>query len=99
MSEFQFPWGRSETDCSDSRVIVTQGILPMAFRGSEQSASYGELVSIGDLNPDVNKKLSVAVADILSSKLSVPKSQFFLKFFDSERSIARTNVFKLNLTR
>ncbi|KAL7585917.1 hypothetical protein Lser_V15G46096 [Lactuca serriola] len=71
----------------------------MAFRGSEQSVSYGELVSIGDLNPDVNKKLSVAVVDILSSKLSVPKSRFFLKIFDSKRSIARTNVFKLNRTR
>ena len=56
----------------------------MAFRGSEQSASYGELVSIGDLNPDVNKKVSVAVVDILSSKLSVPKSRFFLKIFDSK---------------
>ncbi|PWA52356.1 WD40 repeat-containing protein [Artemisia annua] len=33
----------------------------------------GEIVSIGGLNPDVNKKLSVVVADILGTKLSVPK--------------------------
>ncbi|CAI9275860.1 unnamed protein product [Lactuca saligna] len=55
----------------------------MALRGNEQSASYGKLVSIGDLNPNVNKKLS-AVADILSSKLPIPKSRFFLKIFNSK---------------
>ncbi|CAI9287357.1 unnamed protein product [Lactuca saligna] len=67
-------------------MIVLKGSVPMAFGGSEQPAAYGELVSIGGLNPDVNKKVSAAVAEILSSKLSVPKSRFFLKFFDSERS-------------
>ncbi|KAI3525727.1 hypothetical protein L2E82_01463 [Cichorium intybus] len=67
-------------------MIVLKGSVPMAFGGTEQPAAYGELVSIGGLNPDVNKKLSAAVAEILSSKLSVPKSRFFLKFFDSKGS-------------
>ncbi|GKD07762.1 macrophage migration inhibitory factor homolog isoform X2 [Tanacetum coccineum] len=58
----------------------------MAFGGTEEPAAYGEIVSIGGLNADVNKKLSAAVADILSSKLSVPKSRFFLKFFDAKAS-------------
>ncbi|CAH1452831.1 unnamed protein product [Lactuca virosa] len=63
---------------------LSKGSVTMAFGGCEQPTTYGELVSIADLNPNVKKKLSVAVAEILSSKLSVPKSRFFLKFFDSE---------------
>ena len=67
-------------------MIVLKGSVPIAFGGTEQSAAYGELVSVGGLSSDVNKKLSSAIATILESKLSVPKSRFFLKFFDSKAS-------------
>ncbi|KAL0347522.1 UNVERIFIED_CONTAM: Macrophage migration inhibitory factor [Sesamum calycinum] len=65
-------------------MIVLKGSVPMAFGGTEQPAAYGELVSIGGLNSDVNKKLSGAIANILESKLSVPKSRFYLKFYDTK---------------
>ncbi|WMV51815.1 hypothetical protein MTR67_045200 [Solanum verrucosum] len=65
-------------------MIVLKGSVPMAFGGTEQPAAYGELVSIGGLNADVNKKLSAAIADILETKLSIPKSRFFLKFYDAK---------------
>ncbi|KAH8505930.1 hypothetical protein Peur_007853 [Populus x canadensis] len=65
-------------------MIVLKGSVPIAFGGTEQPAAYGELVSVGGLSGDVNKKLSSAIATILESKLSVPKSRFFLKFFDSK---------------
>ncbi|XP_041024844.1 macrophage migration inhibitory factor homolog isoform X1 [Juglans microcarpa x Juglans regia] len=67
-------------------MIVLKGSVPMSFGGTEQPAAYGELVSIGGLNPDVNKKLSAAIATILESKLKVPKSRYFLKFYDSKAS-------------
>ncbi|KAK3032870.1 hypothetical protein RJ639_037047 [Escallonia herrerae] len=67
-------------------MIVLKGSVPMAFGGTEQPAAYGELVSIGGLNPTVNKKLSAAIADILETKLSVPKNRFFLKFYDTKAS-------------
>lgn len=67
-------------------MIVLKGSVPMAFGGTEQPAAYGELVSIGGLNADVNKKLSAAIASILESKLSIPKSRFFLKFYDTKAS-------------
>ncbi|KAG6595575.1 hypothetical protein SDJN03_12128, partial [Cucurbita argyrosperma subsp. sororia] len=67
-------------------MVVLKGSVPMSFGGSEQPAAYGELVSIGGLNPDVNKKLSAAVSAILETKLSVPKSRFFLKFYDTKGS-------------
>ncbi|KOM37480.1 hypothetical protein LR48_Vigan03g086200 [Vigna angularis] len=65
-------------------MIVLKGSVPISFGGNEQPAAYGELVSIGGLNPDVNKKLSAAIATILETKLSVPKSRYFLKFYDTK---------------
>ncbi|MED6149271.1 hypothetical protein PIB30_060782 [Stylosanthes scabra] len=67
-------------------MIVLKGSVPISFGGNEQPAAYGELVSIGALNPDVNKKLSAGIASILENKLSVPKSRFFLKFYDAKGS-------------
>nr|8AP3_A Chain A, MIF homologue [Arabidopsis thaliana]8AP3_B Chain B, MIF homologue [Arabidopsis thaliana]8AP3_C Chain C, MIF homologue [Arabidopsis thaliana] len=67
-------------------MIVLKGSVPMSFGGTEDPAAYGELVSIGGLNADVNKKLSAAVSAILETKLSVPKSRFFLKFYDTKGS-------------
>ncbi|XP_076915831.1 uncharacterized protein LOC143575310 [Bidens hawaiensis] len=67
-------------------MVVLKGSVPIAFGGTEQPAAYGEIVSIGGLNADVNKKLSAAVAEILETKLSVPKSRFFLKFYDTKGS-------------
>lgn len=77
-------------------MIVLKGSVPIAFGGTEEPAAYGELVSIGGLNADVNKKLSAEVAGILETKLSVSKSRFFLKFYDtkaSEFSIFSRSVF------
>ncbi|CAN6804894.1 unnamed protein product [Brassica oleracea var. botrytis] len=68
-------------------MIVLKGSVPMAFGGTEDPAAYGELVSIGGLNPDVNKQLSAAVSAIIETKLSVPKSRFFLKFYDTKASL------------
>ncbi|CAN6273224.1 unnamed protein product [Urochloa humidicola] len=59
-----------------------QGSVPMAFGGTQEPAAYGELVCIGELNPDVNKKLSAGIASILELKLSISKSHFYLKFHD-----------------
>ncbi|KAM0953795.1 putative intramolecular oxidoreductase [Dioscorea sansibarensis] len=67
-------------------MIVLKGSVPMSFGGTQEPAAYGELVSIGGLTPDVNKKLSAAISAILETKLSVPKSRFFLKFYDTKGS-------------
>uniref|UniRef100_A0A3Q7IIS3 Macrophage migration inhibitory factor homolog n=1 Tax=Solanum lycopersicum TaxID=4081 RepID=A0A3Q7IIS3_SOLLC len=73
-------------------MIVLKGSVPMAFGGTEQPAAYGELVSIGGLNADVNKKLSAAIADILETKLSIPKSRFFLKFYDTKVCPSKSRI-------
>ncbi|KAL6513036.1 hypothetical protein OROMI_034639 [Orobanche minor] len=71
-------------------MIVFKGFVPMAFGGTEQPAAYGELVSIGGLNSDVDKKLSGAIANILETKLSIPKSRFYLKFYDTKAYVYST---------
>ncbi|RYR27040.1 hypothetical protein Ahy_B02g061365 [Arachis hypogaea] len=73
-------------------MIVLKGSVPIAFGGNEQPAAYGELVSIGGLNADVNKKLSAGIASILENKLSVPKSRFFLKFYDTKASASESRI-------
>ena len=67
-------------------MIVLKGSVPMSFGGTEEPAAYGELVSVGGLNPDANKQLSAAISSILESKLSIPKTRFYLKFYDSKGS-------------
>ncbi|XP_028764505.1 macrophage migration inhibitory factor homolog [Neltuma alba] len=67
-------------------MVVLKGSVPISFGGNEQPAAYGELVTIGGLGPDENKKLSAAISSILETKLSVPKSRFFLKFYGSKGS-------------
>uniref|UniRef100_K3ZKB2 Macrophage migration inhibitory factor family protein n=1 Tax=Setaria italica TaxID=4555 RepID=K3ZKB2_SETIT len=73
-------------------MVVLKGSVPMAFGGTQEPAAYGELVSIGGLNPGVNKKLSAGVASILESKLSIPKSRFYLKFHDSKAHPAQEHA-------
>ncbi|KAF9598411.1 hypothetical protein IFM89_027844 [Coptis chinensis] len=51
--------------------IVLMGSIPIAFGGTEHPSAYGELVSIGGLNLDTNKKLSAAIATILETKLRI----------------------------
>ncbi|WVZ54803.1 hypothetical protein U9M48_005548, partial [Paspalum notatum var. saurae] len=78
-------------------MVVLKGSVPMAFGGTQEPAAYGELVSIGGLNPDVNKKLSAGIASILESKLSIPKSRFYLKFHDSKAHPAQEHAQSLGL--
>ncbi|XP_074579025.1 uncharacterized protein LOC141835507 [Curcuma longa] len=70
-------------------MVVLKGSIPISFDGTQQPAAYGELVSIGGLNSNVNKKLSAGIADILENNLSIPKSHLFLKFYDSKENQAQ----------
>ena len=72
-------------------MIVLKGSVPIAFGGTEQPAAYGELVSVGGLSGDVNKKLSSAIATILESKLSVPKSRSSSNFLIPRQAISEFN--------
>jgi len=71
----------------ESYVLISlRGGIPMSFGGTEEPAAYGELISIGGVGPATNKELSAAISEILETKLSVPPSRFYIKFFDVKRS-------------
>ncbi|KAJ3684094.1 hypothetical protein LUZ61_013258 [Rhynchospora tenuis] len=70
-------------------MVVLKGSVPICFGGTEQPAAYGELVSIGGIDPVTNKKICAGIATILSKKLSIPKSRFFLLFFDTKTNPAQ----------
>ncbi|MCL7046176.1 hypothetical protein MKW94_000981 [Papaver nudicaule] len=67
-------------------MVLLKGSVPMSFGGNEEKCAFGELTSIGGLNPDVNKQLSAAIAAILVDKLYVSKGRFFIKFTDTKAS-------------
>ncbi|GLT66124.1 hypothetical protein SLA2020_385110 [Shorea laevis] len=67
-------------------MVLLKGSVPISYGGTVEPAAYGELASVGGLNPDANRKLSAGIAAILESKLSIAKSRFFLKFNDSKAS-------------
>ncbi|KAL3830139.1 hypothetical protein ACJIZ3_018941 [Penstemon smallii] len=67
-------------------MILVNGGVPISFGGTEEPAAYGELISIGGLNPSVNGKLSATIAEILETKLSIDSSRFYIKFYDVQRS-------------
>lgn len=64
--------------------VSLEGSIPICFGETEEPAAYGEFVAIGILNPDLNKKLSAEIALVLHTMLLVPKSRFYLKFYDIE---------------
>ncbi|KAL8152360.1 hypothetical protein V2J09_010120 [Rumex salicifolius] len=65
-------------------MVVIKGSVPISFGGSQDPAAFGELISIGSLNPDTNKQVSAALSAILESKLSVPKNRFYLSMSDKQ---------------
>ncbi|KAI8020271.1 hypothetical protein LOK49_LG04G00239 [Camellia lanceoleosa] len=46
-------------------MVMLKGSVPIAIGGIEDPAAYVEVVSIGALKPDVNKKLSAVISTIL----------------------------------
>ena len=63
----------------ETYVLVTLRTgAPVLFGGTEAPAAYGELLSIGAIGGDKNKKISAALAGVLTAKLGVDASRFYL---------------------
>lgn len=58
----------------------------LCFGGTEEPAAYGELLSIGAIGGEKNKAISKSISEVVSAKLGVPASRFYLSFHDSARS-------------
>ncbi|KAL1368758.1 hypothetical protein HN51_022902 [Arachis hypogaea] len=64
-------------------MVILKGSVPITFEGNKEPAAYAEIVSMGGINKEVKKKLIATIGTILQSKLSIPRTRFFLKVFDT----------------
>ena len=64
-------------------MVILKGSVAISFEMNKTPAAYAEIVSMGGINSDVKKKLIATIGTILQSKLSVPRTRFFLKVYDT----------------
>ncbi|XP_054781656.1 uncharacterized protein LOC129288877 isoform X1 [Prosopis cineraria] len=64
-------------------MVVLKGSVPISFEGNKEAAAYAEIVSMGGINSEVKRKLIATLGSILQNKLSIPRTRFFLKVFDT----------------
>lgn len=64
-------------------MVILKGSVPISFESNKEPAAYGELVSMGGINSEVKKNLISTIGTILESNLSIPRTRFFLKVFDT----------------
>lgn len=77
----------SSTGKPEAYVLVTlRSGAPVCFGGTEEPAAYGELLSIGAIGGAKNKAISKAISDVITAKLGVSASRFYLSFHDSAAS-------------
>ncbi|XP_028767548.1 macrophage migration inhibitory factor homolog [Neltuma alba] len=64
-------------------MVIVKGSVAISFEGNKEPAAYAEIVSMGGIDSQVKKKLIASIGSILQSRLSVPRTRFFLKVFDT----------------
>lgn len=64
-------------------MVILKGSVAISFGGNKDPAAYAEVVSMGGINSAVKKELISTLGSILQSKLSIPRTRFFLKVFDT----------------
>ncbi|KAF2306478.1 hypothetical protein GH714_018442 [Hevea brasiliensis] len=64
-------------------MVILKGSLAISFNGNKEPAAYAEIVSMGGINREVKRNLIASLGTILESKLSIPRTRFFLKVFDT----------------
>lgn len=64
-------------------MVLLKGSVPLMFEHNKEPAAYGELVAMGGINSNVKKDLIDTIGTILETNLSIPRTRFFLKVFDT----------------
>ncbi|XP_042510089.1 macrophage migration inhibitory factor homolog [Macadamia integrifolia] len=64
-------------------MVLMKGSIPITFNGNEEPAAFAELTSMGGIDTGVKRKLILEIGTILETKLSIPKSRFIFKVFDT----------------
>ncbi|KDP22823.1 hypothetical protein JCGZ_00410 [Jatropha curcas] len=64
-------------------MVILKGEVAISFNGNKEPAAYAEIVSMGGITRQVKRNLIATLGLILENKLSIPRSRFFLKVFDT----------------
>lgn len=64
-------------------MVVLKGSVQISFGGNKEPAAFAEIVSMGGINSEVKKNLILTIGTILQDKLSISRSRFFLKVYDT----------------
>ncbi|KAI5392125.1 uncharacterized protein LOC127107749 [Lathyrus oleraceus] len=64
-------------------MVLLKGSVSLMFEHNKEPAAYGELVAMGGINSKVKKDLIDTIGTILENNLSIPRTRFFLKVFDT----------------
>ncbi|OMO97677.1 Macrophage migration inhibitory factor [Corchorus olitorius] len=73
-------------------MVILKGSVGISFNGNKDPAAYAEVVSMGGINTEVKRNLIATLGTILEQNLSIPRTRFFLKVFDTT---AGRNISKL----
>ncbi|PSS23854.1 Macrophage migration inhibitory factor like [Actinidia chinensis var. chinensis] len=74
-------------------MVLLKGSVAISFGGNKEPAAFAEIVSMGGINSQVKKQLIFTIGTILQDKLSISRSRFFLKVYDT--TVGRNNNSKL----
>lgn len=64
--------------------VITDSDMMMS--GNSDGAAFVDIRSIGGLTPEINRKISKDLCDILQNALNVSSSRIFINFIDISRS-------------
>lgn len=75
-------------DCTgkpEQYVMVMLDICEMMMSGQRGKSAFATIKSVGGLSLDINEKISLNLAELIETKLDVPKNRIYLNFINIER--------------
>ncbi|KVI11194.1 macrophage migration inhibitory factor homolog [Cynara cardunculus var. scolymus] len=64
-------------------MVILKGSVAISFERNKEPAAYAEIISMGGITSETKKKLIFQLGTILLEKLSIPRTRFFVKVFDT----------------
>ncbi|KAJ8753870.1 hypothetical protein K2173_000124 [Erythroxylum novogranatense] len=71
-------------------MVIIKGGVDIQFNGNKEAAAYAEVVSMGGINKEVKRNLIHKLGSIMDEKLSIPRTRFFLKVYDTTSATDRS---------
>nr|XP_043621922.1 macrophage migration inhibitory factor homolog [Erigeron canadensis] len=69
-------------------MVILKGDVAISFERNKDPAAYAEIISMGGITPETKKQLIYQLGTILLEKLSIPRTRFFVKVYDTTMATA-----------